>query len=106
MDNKEGTVKKPTRVKKAEPKADPKLAKSVILRVRRVGSDELGNLLYKEQRWTGTIQDYKQFLAMGYQRKTMQGETVIYNDMVILEEVHIPENCPTAEEFNKKRFNN
>jgi len=96
-----------------EPKAEtpkvekPKVQKAkdntVRLIIRRVGADELGNLLYKEQRWTGVIQEYKQLLGMGYPRNGRGGSFMVYSDFVIVSEDNIPDGCPTEKQFNEER---
>lgn len=93
--------------KRTRQKKEPQKPKEtgVILTIRRVGSDEFGNLKYKPQRWTGTVRDFKQFLSLGYVRPSQDGNVVVYGDFTILSEDNIPDGCPTAEEFNNERFN-
>ena len=86
-----------------EVKASKPKDNTVRLTVRRVGADELGNLLHKEQRWTGVPQEYKQFLGLGYPRQGRAGVFMVYSDFVIISEDNIPEGCPTEKEFNEAR---
>lgn len=69
-----------TRAKaKAEPKNEVN-SNYVELRIRKMGVNEItGEALYNENKWLGTVQEYKQFLETGSTMSVKGVDYVLYD---------------------------